>query len=89
MVCIKTKDTYEDIAKDIETGFDTSNYESELPLSKVKNKKLNELIKDELCVEIMTELPVLRLKPYIYLTNGNNKKIKRQKKVRHKTKILI
>ena len=36
---IKTCDTYKDIAKDIETRFDTSNYELDRPLPKGKNKK--------------------------------------------------
>ena len=38
---IKTDDIYEDIAKDVETRFDTSNYELDRPLSKGKNKKSN------------------------------------------------
>ena len=37
---IKTDDTYKDIAEDIETGFNTSNYELGRPLTKEKNKKV-------------------------------------------------
>ena len=37
---IKTDDTYKDIAEDIETGFNTSNYELHRPLPKEKNKKI-------------------------------------------------
>ena len=38
VVYIKTEDIYVDIAKDVETRFDTSNYELETPLPKGKNK---------------------------------------------------
>ena len=37
----KTDDIYTDIAKDVETRFDTSNYELDRPLPKGKNKKSN------------------------------------------------
>ena len=37
----KTDDIYKDIAEGIETRFDTSNYESDRPLTKEKNKKAN------------------------------------------------
>ena len=40
IVYIKTEDIYGDIAKDNETRFDTSNYESKIPLPKGKNTKL-------------------------------------------------
>ena len=36
----KTEDSYVDIAKYVETRFDTSNYELERPLPRGKNKKL-------------------------------------------------
>ena len=39
IVCIKAEDIYIDIAKDIETIFDPSNYELDRPLPKGKNKK--------------------------------------------------
>ena len=48
IVYIKTDDIYKDIAEDIETRFDTLNYELDRPLSKGKNKKGIELIEDEL-----------------------------------------
>ena len=41
MVYIKTEDIYVDIAKDVETRYDTSNYELCRPLPKAKNKKSN------------------------------------------------
>ena len=40
IVCIKTDDIYKDIAKDIETRFDDSNYELNRPKPKGKNKKV-------------------------------------------------
>ena len=36
IVYIKTDDIYRDIAKDVETRFDTSNYELERPLPEKK-----------------------------------------------------
>ena len=39
---------YKDIAEDVETRFDTSNYELERSLPKGKNKKVIRLMKDEL-----------------------------------------
>ena len=44
-----------DIAEDVETRFDTSNYELDRPLPKGKNKKVIGLIKVELCGKIMTK----------------------------------
>ena len=40
IVYIKTDDIYKDFAEDIETRFDTSNYELNRPLPKGKNKKV-------------------------------------------------
>ena len=50
-----TDDIYKNIAEDVETRFDTSNYELERPLPKVKNKKVIQLRKDELGRKIMTK----------------------------------
>ena len=52
-VYIKTDDIYENIAEDVETRFDTSNYELERPLPKEKNQKVIELMKDELGGKVM------------------------------------
>ena len=41
IVCIKAEDIYIDIAKDIETIFDPSNYELDRPLPKGKKIKSN------------------------------------------------
>ena len=43
IVYIKTDDIYKDIAEDVESRFDTSNYELDRQLPKIKNKKSNEL----------------------------------------------
>ena len=52
--CIhKTDDIYKDIAEDVETRFDTSNYELDRPLPNGKNKKVIGLMKDELGEKIM------------------------------------
>ena len=56
----KTEDIYSDIAKDVETGFDTSNYELDRPLPKIKINTLIGLMKNESGEKIMKELPTLR-----------------------------
>ena len=48
IVNMKTDDIYKDIAEDVETRFDTSNYELERPLPKGKNKKVIGSTKDQL-----------------------------------------
>ena len=48
IVYIKSKAIYLDIAKNVETKFDISNYELGRPLPKSKNKRVNGLMKDEL-----------------------------------------
>ena len=40
---VKPKYWEKDIAEDVETRFDTSNYESDRPLPKGKNKKNNQI----------------------------------------------
>ena len=62
IVYIKTYDIYRDIAEDVQTRFDTSNYELRRPLPKEKNKKLIGLMKDELGGKIMIEFFRLRAK---------------------------
>ena len=46
IVYIITDDIYNDIVEDVETRFDTSNYELDRSLSKGKNKKAIRLMKD-------------------------------------------
>ena len=66
IVYIKTDYIYKDIAKDVETRFDTSNYELDIPLSKGKNKKVIRLMKDELGGKTIIEFVELRAKTYSY-----------------------
>ena len=72
IVYIKTNDIYEDVAEDVETRFDTSNYELECnsierSLPKGKNKNVIGLMKDELGGKIMAKFVGLRAKTYSYL----------------------
>ena len=59
---VKTEGVYEDIAKDVENIFDTSNYELKRPLPKGKNKKIIGLIRDKLGEKIMKAFARLRAK---------------------------
>ena len=45
VVYIKREDIYSDIAKDIRTRFDASNYELERPFPKGKSKKVIQIMK--------------------------------------------
>ena len=79
---IKTNDFYKDIANDVENRFDTSNYEVNRSLPIGKNKKVIDLMKDELGGKIITEFVTLRPKTYSYLTDDGkeDKKAKGTKK---------
>ena len=70
-VSVKTDDIYQDIAENVEARFDTSNYETDRPLS--KGKKVIELIKDEIGQKIMTKVAGLRAKSYSYLIDDGSK----------------
>ena len=65
---IETEDFYRDIAKDVETRFDTSGYSKDKnrPLPIGKNKKVVGVMKDELGGKIMIEIVALRTKIYAY-----------------------
>ena len=63
---IKTDYIYKDIAEDVETRFDTSNYELDRLLPK-KKKKVIGLMRDELGRKIMTKFAGLEAKTYSYL----------------------
>ena len=52
--------------------YDTSNYELKRPLTKLKNKKVIGLMKDELGGKIMTKFVGLRAKTYSYLIDGGS-----------------
>ena len=70
---IKTDDINKDTAKDAESRFDTLNYELDRPLPKGKNKKVIELMKDELVERIMMKFVGLRTKTYKYLIDDDDK----------------
>ena len=76
IVYIKTDDIYKDIAEDVETRFDTLNYELDRRLPKAKNKKL---MKDDIGEKITTKFVGLRAKAYSYLIDKT-----RHKQVCHK-----
>ena len=61
---LKTEDFYKDIADDVEKGSDTSNYEVNRPLPTGTNKKVIELMKDDIGGKIMAEFVALRPKTY-------------------------
>ena len=67
------EDIYKDIAEDVETRFDTSNYELGKPLPKGKNKKIIGVMKDELGGKIMTKFVGLTAKSYRYLIYDRSK----------------
>ena len=69
-------DVYKDIADDVKKIYDTSNYEVDRPLPKKINKKIIDLIKDELGGELITEFVVLRPKTYFYLIDDDKNVIK-------------
>ena len=79
---IKTNDFYKDISVEVDSRFDTSNYEVKRPLPVGKNKKVIGLMKDKLGVEVMTEFIALRPKTFSYLTDNDkiDKKAKGTKK---------
>ena len=65
---IETEDFYKDMAKGVEKRFDTSGYSKDdnRPLPIRRNKKVIDLIKDELGGKIMTEFVALKAKTYAY-----------------------
>ena len=69
---------HKDIAEDVKTRFDTSNFELDRPLAKGKNKKVIGLMKNELGGQVTKEFDGLRAKIYSYLKNNNDedKKVK-------------
>ena len=82
IMSIKTNDFYKDIGNDFEKRFDTSNYELNRPLPTGKNKKVIELMKDQLGGKIITEFVTLRPKTSSYSTDDGkeDKKAKGTKK---------
>ena len=82
IINIKTEDSYQNIANDVEKRFDTSSYEVNRLLSTGKNKKVTGLMKDKLGGKIIKEPAALRPKIYSYLMDDSNsdKKVKGLKK---------
>ena len=74
IVHVTANDIYNDIAEDVKTRFDTSNFELDRPLP----KGLIGLMEDELGGKITIYFVVLRAKTYSYL-NNNNKEDKKAK----------
>ena len=68
VMLIKTDDFYKDISNDIDTWFDTSNFNKSdnRPLEIGKNKKVIGKFKDELGGKILTEFCALRAKACAY-----------------------
>ena len=77
---IETEDFYEDIAKDVSTRFDTSGYCKDRLLPMGLNKKVIEMMKDELGGAIMTEFIAPKLYSYRKLNGAEDKKCKGIKK---------
>ena len=69
---IKADDIYKDIVEDVETRFDTSNYELDRTLPKGKNEKLIGLMKDKLGGKMKVNFVGLRAKSYSYLIDGDS-----------------
>ena len=82
IIYIKTEDFFEDIANDVESMFDTSNYEVNRPLPEGKNKKVIGLMKDEMGGYIIIGFVALRPKTYSSLIDDDSeaKKAKGTKK---------
>ena len=72
VVYIKTDDIYKDIAEDVVTRFDSSNYELERPLAKGKYKKFIGVVKDKLGGKILTKFVGSRAKTYSYLIDDGS-----------------
>ena len=89
IIHIKAEDIYGDIAKEVKARFDTSSFELDRLLPKIKNEKVNGLMKDQLGRKTLINFASLTPKSFSYLTDDNNKnkKAKRKKKCVTKQKI--
>ena len=74
IINIFTEDFFKDINNNVESWFDTSNYDKndKRPLPMGMNKKVIGLFKDELGGKIMKEFCALRSKTYRYLMDDDN-----------------
>ena len=91
IVHVKTDDTYEEIAEDIEITFYTSNCQFNRPLPKGKNKKVISVMKNELGGKNLREFVRLRAKTYYFLIDdgSEDKKSKRTKNVSQKENLNL
>ena len=82
IVHVKADDIFKDIGGDVETKFDTSNFEMDRSLPKGKGKRVIRQMKDELGGTIMKDIVGLTAKTYGYLKDNNDedKKAKSTKK---------
>ena len=64
IVHVKTDDIYKDIAENVETKFDASNFELERRLPKGRNKEVMEVMKYKLDGIIMKQFVKLKAKTY-------------------------
>ena len=78
IIDIKTEYFYKDIADDVKSKYDTSNYDVDRLLPKGMNKNVVGLMKDELGGKIITEFVALKPKSYSYLTD-DDKNVKKAK----------
>ena len=85
IVYIKANDIYKDIAEDVETRSDTSNYDLDRPLPKENYKKVIGSMKDELGRKIMIKFVGLRAEAYSYLLDDGSE----DKKSKNKNKCVI
>ena len=68
IVYIKTDDIYENIAEDVKTRFDASNYELDRPVAKGNYEKVIGLMKDEIDDKTMKKFIGLRAKTYYLIS---------------------
>ena len=82
IVHVKANDIYKDIPEDVETRFDTSNYELNRLLPKEKITNIIGLMKDKLGLKIINKFVGIRVKTYSYLIDysSEGKKAKATKK---------
>ena len=90
IMCIKTEDFHNDIAKDVKQRFDASNYKVERPLLKGKNENVYSTMKHEMGGVIIKEFVRLHAKICSYLKDDDKeeKKSKGRKtqEFRHRSK---
>ena len=82
IVHVKANDIYKYIPEDVETRFDTSNYELNRLLPKEKITNIIGLMKDKLGLKIINKFVGIRVKTYSYLIDysSEDKKAKATKK---------